>query len=54
MTQEEKLDALREDVAALKEQLDKQDEKLAYIVARLDHMRDRAHEQREKAPQWPK
>jgi uncharacterized coiled-coil protein SlyX len=51
---EEKLDALLEQAAALKAQLDKQDEKLDYIVKRLDHMRDKAHEKREAEPSWPK
>lgn len=51
---EEKLDALMQEVAALKAQMDKQDEQLAYIVKRLDHMRDKAHAKREAQPAWPK
>lgn len=54
MTQEEKIDALTESVAALKAQLDKQDEQLDYIVKRLNHMRDRAHEERAGKTAWPK
>ncbi|MBO5279205.1 MAG: hypothetical protein J6B06_06925 [Lachnospiraceae bacterium] len=54
MTQEEKIDALTEMVKDMKAQLDKQDEQLAYIVARLNHMRDRAHEKREQQTAWPK
>ncbi|MGN0154955.1 MAG: hypothetical protein ACI4A3_10910 [Lachnospiraceae bacterium] len=54
MTQEEKIDALLEMVKDMKTQLDKQDEQIAYIVARLNHMRDRAHEKREQQPSWPK
>ena len=51
---EEKLDALMQEIAALKAQMDKQDEQLAYIVKRLDHMRDKAHAKREAEPAWPK
>ena len=51
---EAKLDALMQEVAALKAQMDKQDEKLDYIVKRLDHMRDKAHAKREAEPAWPK
>ena len=54
MTQEEKIDALMENVAALKAQLDKQDEQLAYIVKRLDHMCDKAHADRASKTAWPK
>ncbi len=51
---EEKLDAIMQELSALKAQMDKQDEQLAYIVKRLDHMRDKAHAQRESQPAWPK
>ena len=54
MTQEEKLDSLMESVAALKAQLDKQDEQLDYIVKRLNHMREKAHAERENKTAWPK
>ncbi len=54
MTQEEKLDALLENVAAIKAQLDKQDEQIEYIVGRLNHMRDKAHSERESKTAWPK
>lgn len=54
MTQEEKIDALMESVASLKAQLDKQDEQLNYIVQRLNHMRDKAHAEREGKTAWPK
>lgn len=54
MTQDEKLDELMKMMADMKSQLDKQDEQIAYIVARLNHMRDRAHESREKETAWPK
>lgn len=54
MTQEEKIDALMEAVTSLKAQLDKQDEQLDYIVRRLDHMRDKAHAERENKTAWPK
>lgn len=54
MTQEEKIDALTESVAALKAQLDRQDEQLDYIVKRLNHMRDKAHAERESKTAWPK
>lgn len=51
---EEKLDALMQEISTLKAQMDKQDEQLAYIVKRLDHMRDKAHAKREAEPAWPK
>ena len=54
MSQDEKLDKLLEEVSALKQQMDKQDEQIAYIVARLEHMRDKAHANREKQTAWPK
>ncbi len=54
MTQEEKLDALARSVADLKAQLDRQDEQLDYIVRRLNHMRDKAHAERERKTAWPK
>ncbi len=54
MTQEEKLDSLMESVAALKAQMDKQDEQLDYIVKRLNHMREKAHAERESKTAWPK
>ena len=54
MNQEEKLDALLKAVEGLKEQMDKQDEQLEYIVARLNHMRDKAHQKREQEMAWPK
>lgn len=54
MTQEEKLDSLLADVAAIKAQLDKQDEQLDYIVKRLNHMRDKAHAERSSKTAWPK
>lgn len=54
MSQEEKIDALIESVASLKAQLDKQDEQLDYIVKRLNHMRDKAHAERESKTAWPK
>lgn len=54
MTQEEKLDALTEMVKDMKAQLDKQDEQLDYIVARLNHMREKAHAKREQQTAWPK
>lgn len=41
MSQEQKLDELFELVKGMKEQLDKQDEQIEYIVARLNHMRDK-------------
>ena len=53
-TQEEKIDALTDMVKDIKAQLDKQDEQLAYIVARLDHMREKAHAKRENQTAWPK
>ena len=54
MTQEEKIDSLTDMVKDIKAQLDKQDEQLAYIVARLDHMREKAHAKRENQTAWPK
>lgn len=54
MTQEEKIDALTEMVKDMKAQLDKQDEQLEYVVARLNHMRDKAHAKREEQTAWPK
>ncbi len=51
---EEKLDEILNMVKAMKEQLDRQDEQIEYIVARLNHMRDKAHAEREKQPAWPK
>lgn len=53
MTQEEKMDELLGLVKDMKAQLDKQDEQIEYIVARLNHMRDKAHEKREKQTAWP-
>ncbi|MBO5486337.1 MAG: hypothetical protein J5988_05330 [Eubacterium sp.] len=54
MTQEEKIDALMELVKDMKAQLDKQDEQLAYVVARLNHMREKAHAKRSQETVWPK
>ena len=54
MTQEEKVDAILEMVKDMKAQLDKQDEQLDYVVARLNHMRDKAHAKREQETAWPK
>lgn len=54
MTQEEKVDAILEMVKDMKAQLDKQDEQLDYVVARLNHMREKAHMKREKETAWPK
>ncbi len=54
MNQDEKLDALLKEVASLKEQMDAQDEKLDYIVKRLNHMRDKAHADRDSKTAWPK
>ena len=51
---EEKLEELLKQVAELKVQMDKQDEKLDYIVNRLNHMRDKAHAERENKTSWPK
>lgn len=51
---EEKLNEMMKMMQAMKEQLDRQDEQIEYIVARLNHMRDKAHEEREKQPVWPK
>lgn len=51
---EEKLNELLKQVSELKAQMDKQDEKLDYIVKRLDHMRDKAHAKRESETAWPK
>ena len=59
MSQEQKLgnapaNKLFELVKGMKEQLDKQDEQIEYIVARLNHMRDKAHAKRESETSWPK
>lgn len=54
MSQEQKLDELFELVKGMKEQLDKQDEQIEYIVARLNHMRDKAHAKRESETSWSK
>ena len=54
MSQDEKLDQILENMAALKAQMDKQDEQLDYIVKRLNHMRDKAHAKRESETAWPK
>lgn len=54
MTQEEKMDALLDMVKDMKAQLDKQDEQLAYVVERLNHMREKAHAKREQQTAWPK
>ncbi len=51
---EEKLDLLLKEVAELKERQAQQDEKLDYIVKRLDHMRDKAHQARENEVKFPK
>ena len=51
---EEKLDQLLQEMAAMKEQLNKQDEQLDYIVKRLNHMRDKAHSERDSRTAWPK
>lgn len=51
---EEKLNELLKQVSELKTQMDKQDEKIDYIVKRLDHMRDKAHAKREAETVWPK
>lgn len=51
---EEKMEELLKQVAELKVQMDKQDEKLDYIVKRLNHMRDKAHAERENKTAWPK
>lgn len=54
MTQDEKLDMLLKEVENINKRLDKQDEQLDYIVARLNHMRDKAHAKREEQTAWPK
>ena len=54
MTVEEKVDELLKAVTGIKEQLDRQDEQIDYIVKRLNHMRDKAHEKRAKETAWPK
>lgn len=54
MEQKETLDLILKEIQALKEQMNKQDEQIAYIVKRLDHMRDKAHAKREKQTAWPK
>ena len=51
---EEKLNEMMKMMQDMKEQLDRQDEQIEYIVARLNHMRDKAHAEREKQPAWPK
>lgn len=51
---EEKMEELLKQVAELKVQMDKQDEKLDYIVKRLNHMREKAHAERENKTAWPK
>ena len=38
----------------LKEQADRQEDKIDYVVKRLNHMRDKAHKAREKETAWPK
>ena len=50
---EEKLDMLLKEVAELKARQAEQDEKLDYIIKRLNHMRDKAHEAREKEVKFP-
>lgn len=50
----QKLDELLELVHAMKTQMDKQDEQLDYVVKRLNHMRDKAHEKRANETAWPK
>lgn len=54
MTMEEKMDELMNLVKDMKAQLDKQDEQLEYVVARLNHMREKAHAEREQQTAWPK
>lgn len=54
MDQNEKIDFLVEEIKSLKEQMNKQDEQLEYIVKRLNHMREKAHAKREAQPSWPK
>lgn len=54
MTEEQKIDLVLKNIEAMQKQLDEQDEKLEYIVARLDHMRDKAHEQRAQEVRFPK
>lgn len=51
---EEKMEELLKQVAELKVQMDTQDEKLDYIVKRLNHMREKAHAERENKTAWPK
>ena len=54
MTTDEKIDELLKIVKELKEQTDKQDEQIQYIVNRLNHMRDKAHQERDNKTAWPK
>lgn len=54
MTEGKKLDEMLTLVRNMREQLDKQDEQIKYMVARLNHMRDKAHEKRESQVTWPK
>jgi len=54
MTQEEKIDLLLQKVTELEENQKKQGEQLDYVVQRLNHMRDKAHAERESKPAWPK
>jgi len=54
MTEEQKIDLVLEKIEAMQKQLDEQDKQLEYIVARLNHMRDKAHEQRESEVRFPK
>ena len=54
MTQEEKMDEILKMLTDLKAQMDNQDEKIEYIVGRLEHMRHKAHQAREKETAWPK
>ncbi len=54
MTQDEKLDMLLKEMENINKRLDKQDEQLDYIVARLNHMREKAHAQRAEKTAWPK
>lgn len=51
---EEKIDLLLKEIKELKESQAKQGEKLDYIVKRLDHMRAKAHEAREKEVRFPR
>ncbi len=51
---EEKIEKLLEEVSELKKSQAEQNEKLDYIVKRLDHMRDKAHEARASEVKFPK